>query len=160
MSYAFERSVTMPELGIHEIQDRFGVVNKGELVAKTQDLMSLFDSLKLCKFLLYGGVKLTHVLEWFNAVTGLEMTQPHFLQAGERIYDLKRMYNIRCGTTRKDDTVPTRMLLEKRQEGGAAHNLPPFPEMLDEYYRYRNWDQSGAPSKGKLRELGLTESAG
>jgi len=159
MSYAFERSVTMPELGIHEIQDRLGVVNKGELVAKTQDLMSLFDSLKLCKFLLYGGVKVTHLLEWFNTVTGFEMTQPDFLQAGERIYNLKRMYNIRCGTTRKDDTVPSRMLLEEHQEGGAAHNLPPFSEMLDEYYRYRDWDQSGAPSKGKLRELGLSGSA-
>jgi aldehyde:ferredoxin oxidoreductase len=159
MSYAFERSVTMPELGIHEIQDRFGVVDKGELVAKTQDLMSLFDSLKLCKFLLYGGVKLTHMLEWFNAVTGYEITQADFLQAGERIYNLKRMYNIRCGITRKDDTVPSRMLLEKHQEGGAAHNLPPFSEMLDEYYRYRDWDQVGVPSKGKLRELGLSESA-
>lgn len=44
----------------NEIQDRFGIVNKAELVAKTQDLMSLFDALKLCKFLLHGGVKVTH----------------------------------------------------------------------------------------------------
>jgi len=156
MSYAFERSVTMPELGIHEIQDRFGVVNKGELVAKTQDLMSLFDSLKLCKFLLYGGVKLTHMLEWFNAVTGFETAQADFMQAGERIYNLKRMYDIRCGITREDDTVPPRMLLERHQEGGAAHNLPPSSRMLDEYYRYRDWDPGGAPSKEKLRELGLS----
>jgi aldehyde:ferredoxin oxidoreductase len=157
MSYAFERSVTMSELGIHEVQDRLGVVKKGELVAKTQDLMSLFDSLKLCKFLLYGGVKLTHVLEWFNAVTGFGTNQADFLKAGERIYNLKRMYNVRCGVTRKDDIVPMRMLREKRGQGGSADNLPPFSEMLDEYYRYRSWDQSGVPRKEKLEELGLSQ---
>jgi len=160
MSYAFERSVTMPELGIHEVQDRFGVVNKGELVAKTQDLMSLFDSLKLCKFLLFGGVKITHIIEWFNAVTGWETSQAEFLKTGERIYNLKRMYNVRCGITRKDDVVPTRMLQQKRGEGGSADNLPPFSQMLHEYYRYRAWDESGVPSKEKLHEVGLTQAIG
>jgi aldehyde:ferredoxin oxidoreductase len=159
MSYAFERSVTMPELGINEVQDRFGTVKKGELVAKTQDLMSLFDSIKLCKFLLYGGVKLTHILEWFNAVTGWEMSQAEIMKAGERIYNLKRMYNVRCGITRKDDTVPTRMLREKRREGGAAENLPPFSEALDEYYSHRGWDKNGIPTKTKLLELGLVGAA-
>ncbi len=159
MSYAFERSATMPELGINEVQDRFGTVKKGELVAKTQDLMSLFDSIKLCKFLLYGGVKLTHILEWFNAVTGWEISQAEIMKAGERIYNLKRMYNVRCGITRKDDTVPTRMLREKRREGGAAENLPPFSEALDEYYSYRGWDRNGIPTKTKLLELGLVGAA-
>jgi aldehyde:ferredoxin oxidoreductase len=137
MSYAFERSVTMPEIGILEVQDRFGTVGKGELVAKTQDLMSLLDSLKLCKFTLYGGLKLTHALKYLNAVTGWDISQAEILRTGERIYNLKRMYNVRCGITRKDDTLPTRMLREKRGEGGAAENLPPFSEALDEYYKYR-----------------------
>ena len=159
MSYAFERSATMPELGINEVQDRFGVMKKGELVAKTQDLMSLFDSLKLCKFLIYGSVKVTHILEYLNAVTGLGTTQAEFLRAGERIYNLKRMYDVRCGITRKDDTVPARMLQEKRKEGGAADNLPPYSEVLDEYYEYRGWDRNGIPTKTKLSELGLAHMA-
>lgn len=158
-SYAFERSVTMPEIGILEVQDRFGTIKKGELVAKTQDLMSLFDSLKLCKFTLYGGLKLTHALKFLNAVTGWDIGQAEILKTGERIYNLKRMYNVRCGITRKDDTVPTRMLREKRGEGGAAENLPPFAEALDEYYRYRDWDQNGIPTKTKLLELGLVDAA-
>jgi aldehyde:ferredoxin oxidoreductase len=158
-SYAFERSVTMPEIGILEVQDRFGTIKKGELVAKTQDLMSLFDSLKLCKFTLYGGLKLTHALKFLNAVTGWDIGQAEILKTGERIYNLKRMYNVRCGITRKDDTVPTRMLREKRGEGGAAENLPPFAEALDEYYQYRDWDQNGIPTKTKLLELGLVDAA-
>ena len=156
LSYAFERSVTMPELGINEVQDRFGVVKKGELVAKTQHLMSLLDSLKLCKFTMFGGAKITHMLEWLNAVTGWEMTQTEFLKTGERIYNLKRMYNVRCGITRKDDVVPSRMLREKRPEGGAADNLLPFDKILDEYYTYRGWDKTGLPTKEKLQELELS----
>jgi aldehyde:ferredoxin oxidoreductase len=67
------------------------------------------------------------------------------------------MYDVRCGITRKDDVVPTRMLREKRGEGGSAENLPPFSGPLDEYYRYRGWDESGVPSKEKLQELGLSQ---
>jgi aldehyde:ferredoxin oxidoreductase len=157
MSYAFERSVTMPEIGINEIQDRLGTVKKGELVAKTQDLMSLFDSLKFCKFTLYGGLKVTDALGYMNAVTGWDISQAEFLKAGERIYNLKRMYDVRCGITRNDDVLPTRMLREKRGEGGSAESLPPFSEPLNQYYRYRGWDESGVPSKEKLRELGLSQ---
>ncbi len=159
MSYAFERSVTMPEIGIPEVQDRFGTVGKGELVAKTQDLMSLLDSLKLCKFTLYAGVKLTHALKYLNAVTGWDIGLAEIVKTGERIYNLKRMYDVRCGITRKDDTVPTRLLQEKRGEGGAAENLPPFSGALDEYYSYRGWDQNGVPTKTKLLELGLVDAA-
>lgn len=62
-----------------------------------------------------GGVKLTPILDWFDAVTGWETSQTGFLTAGERIYNLKRMYNVRCGITGKDDVVRTRMLREKRR---------------------------------------------
>jgi aldehyde:ferredoxin oxidoreductase len=48
------------------------------------------------------------------------------------------------------------MLREKRGEGGSAENLLPFESMLDEYYRYRGWDESGLPSKTKLERLGLS----
>jgi aldehyde:ferredoxin oxidoreductase len=96
------------------------------------------------------------ILEWFNAVTGFGTSQVDFLRAGERIYNLKRMYDVRCGITRKYDIVPMRMLRETRGQGGSADNLPPFSKMLDEYYRYRGWDQSGVPRKEKLEELGLS----
>jgi len=158
MSYAFERSVTMPEFGWNEVQDRLGVTNKAELIAKSQNLMSIFDSLKLCKFLLFGGLKLTHMLEWFNAVTGWDFTQSEFMKTGERIYNLKRMYNVRCGISRNNDTIPARMLHEKRAEGGSAYDLPPFETVLDEYYAYRGWDKSGVPTSAKLKELEILQT--
>jgi aldehyde:ferredoxin oxidoreductase len=155
LTHIVERAVTIPEFGYNKIQDRFGVEGKGELTAKMQNLMSLLDSLKLCKFILFGGIKPTQILNWFNMVTGLDFTFDEFMKAGERIYNLKRMYNVREGIRRKDDTLPKRILTLKRKEGGAADNLPPLDELLDQYYDYRGWTRDGVPKKEKLKELGL-----
>lgn len=154
-SHAFERNVTMPDLGYPEVQDRFAVKGKGEFVAKLQNLMSLFDSAKLCKFTLFTGIKAHHVVEWLNIVVGWDMSLDEFMKAGERIFNLKRMYNVRCGISRKDDTLPPRALIMKRGAGGASENLPPLGEMLSEYYKYRGWDELGIPTKEKLASLDL-----
>lgn len=158
-THMFEKSVTMPELGYDEIQDRFGVEGKGVLTAKCQDLMCLLDSLKMCKFSLAGGVKVTHMIEWLNYVTGWDVSLQEFLKTGERIFNLKRLYNVRCGISRKDDTLPPRILTHKRGSGGAADNLPPLGRMLSEYYAWRGWSEEGIPTPAKLRELGLEEYA-
>ncbi|MFQ5762546.1 MAG: aldehyde ferredoxin oxidoreductase family protein [Candidatus Bathyarchaeia archaeon] len=155
-THVFERSIAMPELGYDTVQDRLGVEGKGELSAKGQNLMSVMDSLKLCKFTLFGGVKVSHMVEWLNAVTGWNTSIPELLRTGERIYNLKRMYNVRCGFSRKDDTLPNRILTLKRKQGGAAENLPPLNSMLEEYYNYRGWDENGIPTPEKLKELQLT----
>ncbi len=156
-SYVFERSVTMSELGFSEIQDRFGVEGKWELAAKTQNLMSLMDSLKLCKFLVLAGVKATHMLDWLTYVTGWQMSLEEFLKTGERIFNLKRLFNVKCGASKKDDVLPRRILTLKRGSGGAAENLPPYGDMIGRYYEYRGWDGEGKPTKAKTAELGLSK---
>ncbi|MEM2429313.1 MAG: aldehyde ferredoxin oxidoreductase family protein [Nitrososphaerales archaeon] len=155
LTHIFERSVTMPDIGYPEIQDRFGVDNKGEFVAKLQNLMSMMDSLKLCKFLFFAGIKISHIIQWLKLVTGWDMGVDEFMKTGERIYNLKRMYNVRCGISKKDDTLPLRILTLRRGEGGAADNLPPLDKMLKQYYQYRGWDDNGIPKAEKLLELGI-----
>jgi len=157
-SYVFERSVTMPEFGWNEIQDRFGTVGKGVLVAKTQNLMSMLDSLKVCKFLLLAGVKVSSFVHWLNMVTGWDLDLTQFMEAGERIYNLKRLYNVECGFSRRDDTLPKRIATLKRGTGGAGENLPPqIDSMLDEYYRVRGWDDVGIPERQTLERLHITD---
>jgi aldehyde:ferredoxin oxidoreductase len=153
----FEKGVTMTEIGLPEytLADRFKVEGKGAFVAKLQDLMCLFDSVKLCKFILFGGIKVHHMVDWLNYVTGWNMSVEEFMQAGERTFNLKRLYNVREGITRKDDTLPPRILVHKRGSGGAAESLPNLGEMLNQYYRARGWDEMGIPSAAKLRELGI-----
>ncbi|MBS3975425.1 MAG: aldehyde ferredoxin oxidoreductase family protein [Syntrophomonadaceae bacterium] len=155
LSHPFEIRVTLPEIGYLEPLDRFAVKGKGELTATLQNLMSMCDSLKICKFAVIGGASLTHLVHWLNLITGWDQGIEEFLKTGERLYNLKRMYNVRMGITRKDDTLPERLLSLKRGTGGAAVNLPPLEEMLADYYRHRGWDESGIPLPSKLEELNL-----
>lgn len=154
-SHPFERALTMPDLGIDKIMDRFSAEGKGEMVAKAQHLMMLFDSAALCKFTMNGGVTPTVLARWITLATGLEWTAEELIKCGERIFNMKRLFDVRCGITRKDDTLPDRILKQPRGSGGAADNLPPLEEMLDQYYEYRGWDANGIPKEEKLRELGL-----
>lgn len=155
VSHNFDVSWTMPDIGITEIQQQFGVEGKGALVAKLQDMMSVFDSLKICKFAISGGVTVTDMAKWLSCVTGWRYDVPGLMDAGERIFNLKRMYNVRLGVTRKDDTLPKRILTHPRGEGFAASALPPLDKMLEEYYACRGWDEMGIPKPELLRRLGL-----
>ncbi|HHY93168.1 MAG TPA: aldehyde ferredoxin oxidoreductase, partial [Firmicutes bacterium] len=153
-THGLELSLTMPDLGFPEIVDRFAADGKGTMTAAMQNLMSLFDSLKVCKFLLWGGTKPHHVLEWLNLVTGWEWDLPTFLRTGERLFNLKRLYNVRLGVSRKDDTLSPRILTQKKG-GGAGDNLPPLGRMLSEYYAVRGWSEEGIPRPETLARLGL-----
>jgi aldehyde:ferredoxin oxidoreductase len=155
LSHTFERLLKAPEIGIPEPVDRFQVEGKGILAAKTQNLMGMMDSLKVCKFVLFGGITVKHIVKWYQDVTGREMTIDDFMRTGERIFNLKRLYNTRLGISRKDDTLPFRSLTFKRMGRGITPHLPPLGEMLGEYYEYRGWSEDGIPTQEKLKELGL-----
>jgi aldehyde:ferredoxin oxidoreductase len=154
-SHVFERVLSMPEIGVDQPLPRLEVKGKGELAAKTQNIMGLFDSLKVCKFSMFGGLKMTPILAWYNMVTGNSVTMDEFLKTGERIFNLKRMYNVRCGISRKDDVLPSRFLTLKHEGEGLNPNLPPLGELLYDYYKFRGWNEEGIPAPEKLKELGL-----
>ncbi len=157
MTYSFEKNLSLPERDFKSPQDRFGFERKAALVAASQDFMSLLDSLKLCKFSLFGGSSATIALEWLNLATGWNMDMDEFFKAGERIFTMKRLYNVSRGAGRKDDRLPKRILFEPKG-GGAGQNLPPdFEASLDDYYAVRGWTKDGIPTKKKLEEIRLSD---
>jgi aldehyde:ferredoxin oxidoreductase len=113
----------------------------------------MMDSLVLCKFALFGGLTVNPMIDALNAATGWDVDREEFFTAGERIFNLKRLYNTRLGISRKDDVLPPRMARHRR--GGGTHELAPLFEMLDEYYQLRGWDEFGCPTKKTLVKLGL-----
>ncbi len=160
-THDFEIGCTFPELGYDKSPNRWEINGKGEFIAKFQNVMGMFDSLTHCKFLVYGlgDSIIKTMLDWVNAVTGWDMTFDEFMLTGERIFNLKRLYNVKHGISRKDDTLPPRILTHKRGTGGAAENLPFLGAMLSDYYQYRGWDEFGIPTKATLERLGLDELA-
>ena len=157
LSYALESGIPLEDLGYGEDNklDPHTSVGKAELVIKLQNYMNIFNALGLCKFLLFGRIGPTKITEWLNQVTGWKLTPAELLTIGERLHHLKRMYNVRLGINRKDDTLPPRLLALARDDGMAAGVLPELDKMLEEYYHLRGWDENGIPTEEKLRELGL-----
>ena len=149
----FDEGLCIPDLGAAQMTDRFATAGKAENVVRMQNLMSMFDSLTCCKFLLFAGMKVNQLVGLLNCVTGCEIGYDEFFQTGERIFNLKRLYNTQLGISRKDDNLPLRLLTQKR--GGGTEALPPLHQMLSEYYTIREWDEMGLPTESKTRELGL-----
>lgn len=152
------RITAVPDLGYPAKLGRFETKGKGELCARTQNFGCVINCLSVCAFLFYiQRVEPSHFVELINSVTGWNMDLNELLRTGERVFNLKRMINVRRGISRKDDTLPPRILTHKRGDGGAADNLPHLGAMLSEYYSFRGWSEEGIPPEDKLKELGLEE---
>ncbi len=152
-SHWVERGTTFPELGLREKPDRFTSEGKAKMVIDMQDFMAVIDSLIICKFTLTCGYTLSHLLRLVEATIGYKMTVDEFMKTGERIFNIKRLFNNRLGISRKDDTLPER--IDKSLSVGTKHRRPDLGLMLDEYYQLRGWDEEGKPKPEKLTELEL-----
>ncbi|MBV9170110.1 MAG: aldehyde ferredoxin oxidoreductase family protein [Chloroflexi bacterium] len=157
-AHVFQRTVSLPDLGYDEPVHRQDAAATPRLVMIGQNLMSWFDSLKCCKFLFFGGIKPTHIWNWYRYVTGNEVSLDSLLETGERIFLQKRLFNLACGSGPWDDTMPPRILELPREIGTGERSVPPFAEMLAEYYALRQWDpETGAIAPEVLERLGLPE---
>jgi aldehyde:ferredoxin oxidoreductase len=151
-SHACEMAIAQPDLGIDKPQDRHQVEGKAEFTIKLQNLMCIFDALVMCKFFHNSNsLKAGQMLDFLNLVTDFDWNIEEFLRAGERAFNLQRLYNVRCGISRKDDTLSPRFLTLKRDRG----KLPPLGQLLSDYYECRSWSEDGIPTERKLSELGL-----
>lgn len=157
-AYFFEKTAVMPEFGYDKPRPRYTVGGEGRINFHAQNLMGVMDSLKMCKFTVYGGVGMTDICEWYAAVTGREVSVDEMAETGERIFNLKRLYNQRLGLNRKDDILPDRILFTPRNDEGTGDYTPDLEPMLDEYYEVRGWNRDGTVKKETLERLGLNES--
>jgi aldehyde:ferredoxin oxidoreductase len=134
--------------------NRFSSVGKAGLAVRSQDLGAAVDSLVVCRFATFA----LNEYVWarlLSAVTGEYYRPQDVLKAGERIFTLERLYNLREGFTRKDDTLPERLLEEPVKSGPAKGRTVNLQPMLDEFFSFRGWNQQGIPTSRKLEELGL-----
>jgi aldehyde:ferredoxin oxidoreductase len=138
--------------------DRYSIKKRAEIVKAQQDYYAACDCLVACQFV-KDAVGKERYVRMLNAATGMKMTVVEFVRVGERVWNLVRMFNIREGFSRKDDTLPKRILTEPLPSGiakGQRLTQAQLNQMLDEYYKLRGWDiQTGTPSREKLRELEL-----
>ena len=127
---------------------------KAELTRDFQNVSTAVDATGLCLFLTFG-VGIEDIAPIMAAATGIDYTDEDLVLAGERIWNLERVWNMRAGATAADDTLPKRMLADPIPAGPAKGEVNRLGEMLPEYYRVRGWDEQGRPTPQKLAELGI-----
>jgi len=144
--------------GTTEISDRLAYRGKGKAVASMEDLRCIGDSLGLCHWLTRATFGLPqHQVGLIEAVTGRAMTPEELRRAGERIYNLEHLFNLREGATPADDVLPERFLREPMPRGPGKGHVCELEPMLEEYYAARAWDpETGFPSDEKLMELDVS----
>jgi aldehyde:ferredoxin oxidoreductase len=133
--------------------DRFTDSGKAHYIARHQDWRTVSNSLVMCVF---ASAHFQLVVDLLSAATGHEWCLEQMMQAGERAWNLKRLYNIRLGLTRASEKLP-KLLLEALPDGGTEGHVPDVELMLKEYYAARDWDPvTGGPTPQKLESLGLS----
>jgi aldehyde:ferredoxin oxidoreductase len=142
-------------------------INVGRLTRYSEDWYSVLTSLGLCaRAQMNRFYSLDLVTEFYNLITGFNLTKEDIILAAERSWNLLKILNVNEGFSRKDDKFPENWfkplkfgdnILELYDFYGNVQITPTIADqLLDDYYDERGWDKiSGIPLKSKLLELGL-----
>ncbi len=141
-------------LALPEKLDKFSYENKAFWVKIFQDLTASIDSLGMCLFTSFA-LNADDYASLYSLVTGYAMTQQDVLDAGDRIWNIERLYNQAAGIDPGQDTLPVRLLNDPIPEGPAKGHIHELDKLLGEYYFLRGWDENGIPKIDKLKVLGL-----
>jgi aldehyde:ferredoxin oxidoreductase len=138
---------------------------RGKLVKDLEDTYSLIDSMIVCKNSRGTFYKeLPELAKLYTLVTGIDMTPEELRKAAERINTVARIINIREGLSRKDDTLPWKVMNAPIPDDGPAKGAKVTQDeldlMLDDYYESRGWTLEGVPKTEKLKELSMAEMQG
>lgn len=141
-------------LGVPFKVDQHATEGKPQLVKTFQDLTAALDSTGSCLFATFG-IGADELAALLSAVTGVHYSTEDFMKAGDRIWNLERLFDLKAGFTGKDDRLPDRIMKEPIQTGPSKGEVSHLDKMLPEYYKLRGWDTKGVPTEEKLQELSL-----
>jgi len=159
---------------VEELMDPANEKYKADMLVYGEHYCAITDALGICKFSTveeYSQMP-ADLLPGLESL-GMAMTEEKLLEIGERIVNLERLFNVRCGLTRQDDYLPKRFTTEPLPlyanetdpVTGETHlgqylrsgQLYDFDGMLDRYYKLRGWNTQGCPEKDSLIRLGLVK---
>ena len=135
-------TVASEVLGIPEKTDPLTTDGKPGLVKAFQDATAAVDSLGICVFTTFAWT-LDNMAPQIDAACDGDWSVERLAEAGERIWNLERDYNMKAGLTAADDNLPPRLLKEAAKTGPAEGKVSGLDVMLPEYYQLRGWNKDG-----------------
>ena len=132
------------------------IAGKAEIVRDSQHVVAFLDSSGLCLFPGGCGWGVEDYRELVDAACDGDWSgEERMRETGERIWTLEKLFNLRAGLSKKDDTLPKRILEEPADVGTGKGLVCRLDEMLPEYYELSGWDAEGVPTAATLARLGL-----
>jgi aldehyde:ferredoxin oxidoreductase len=155
--YRSERGIRgIKALGILEPLPAEDLGPKKMRLAKVHiDWQVFYNCLGLCMFMPYSRAEIRDIVQ---AVTGWNSSIYELMKVGERALAMARAFNYREGFTAQDDVAHWRFSIpfESGPTEGRQVLAEEFGDALELYYEMRGWDKrTGAPTAGKLHELGM-----
>lgn len=127
----------------------------GDHMRQTGDKNGLRNQVGMCHFLAYDDEQTASIL---NAVTGWGVDQAEMVTTAHRGLTLARLFNMREGMTRADDSLPARFHEDLPKHRGLADEE--LEQIVTDYYAEQGWDpETGAPTLETVRALGLESDA-
>ena len=149
-------------IGVPMLIDPLSWEDKPRLVKDWQEVFAIIDAAGVCVFFTIRNlvsptreIRPVGILELLNAATGVGYDMDELMRVGERIINAERFFLAQAGFSRKDDSLPPRIVQEPMPDGPAKGMVCHLDEMLTAYYELRGWNQNGIPTDEKLTELGL-----
>ena len=142
-------------IGLPVKMDPFTDDGKASMTKAFQDLTAAIDAAGICLFTSLAPMGASDYAALTSAVTGMPVGEKELMKIGERIWNVQKLFNMKEGYTKADDTLPTRLLTEPLREGEPKGRVWKREPLLDQYYAQRGWDKEGVPTPEKLKELGL-----
>jgi len=156
LTYFLARGVPVEDFGYDgKLEDLTSTPEKADIVYRMQNYLGLHNSLGLCKFLYIGRIGPSVLARWVRQVAGFDVDMDGVLRMGERLVQLKRLYNVKCGVRAADDRLPRRLQTEPRPDGRSGGVLPDTALMVKRLYVLRGWGPDGVPTRATVERFGL-----
>jgi aldehyde:ferredoxin oxidoreductase len=147
-----------PEIGFEFDLEALTHEKKAETMVLATAIGSIENSACLCQFA-DRSLALLEIVELINAAAGYEYDIETMMEAGLRVFNLKRCINYRFGFSASDDDLTPR-LKEPARDGYTAGIEINFDEMKNRFYKLMEFDPArGVSSRERLEALDLTQEA-
>jgi len=138
-------------------EEKYDFTKTGELQKQAMDMMHVVNASGICMFA-YSSYPAQFIPDFLKAVTGWGYDFKRCLEVGERIANMRHLFNLREGMNPLNYPMNPRAVGKPPLKKGPLSGVSIDDNtMIGDYLKAMDWDQKTTqPSASKLKELGLS----
>ncbi|MBF0377154.1 MAG: aldehyde ferredoxin oxidoreductase family protein [Desulfamplus sp.] len=158
-AFRYSPEQAQKDFGTSESVNPLVTEGKASLIKKCLFVSAVIDSLGLCKvpaLSILGKFDLLNESRLIKSITGLDLSNQELFIIGERIINMEKLFNLACGATVQNDSLPDIFQTEGLPEGAVKRQkVHGLFKMVQEFYNLMDWDKNGVPTKTAMDRLDI-----